>query len=121
MTKVKKKGKVATTSAVELAWNDPRIYRAAKFALNSEATNNKISSEKALINAGVKKEEIGKGKQRKRLLSRVTSQKHLLKKKSPVQFVTNVSVVTTTKNIQIIECPDYIRRGLTKIAASVKH
>jgi hypothetical protein len=120
MTKVKKKGKVATTSVVELAWNDPRIYRAAKFALNSEATNNKISSEKALINAGVKKEEIGKGKQRKRLLSRVTSQKHLLKKKSPVQFVTNVSVVTTTKNIQIIECPDHIRVGLTKIAASVK-
>ena len=119
MTKVKKKGKVATTSVVELAWNDPKIKRAAKFVINSEATNNKISSEKALINAGVKKEEIGKGKQRKRLLGRVRSQKHLLLKKSPVQFLTNVPVVMTTKNIQIIECPDHIRIVLIQIAESV--
>jgi hypothetical protein len=73
-----------------------------------------------LINAGVKKEEIGKGKQRKRLLGRVRSQKHLLLKKSPVQFLRNVPVDTTPKNIQIIECPDDIRDKLTKIAASVK-
>jgi hypothetical protein len=119
MTKVKKKGKVATTSVVKLAWNDPKIRRAAKYALNSEATNNKISSEKALINAGVKKEEIGEGKQRKRLLGRVRSQKHLLLKKSQVHFLTNVPDVRMTKNIQVIECPDYIRRGLIQISASV--
>ena len=119
MTKAKKKKQQASPSVPELAYNDFRIGRAARYALVSNATTVKISSEAALINAGVTKEEKGKGERRKRLLSRVTSRKSIMKKESKVQMPKNITVEMTTKNIQKIECSDSIRVQLNEIAKVV--